>query len=240
MMEIKTLKGIVIKTTDYSETSKIINVFTNEGIYGMIAKGARRMKSKLLGVCSKMTYGEFSFYYKEGRLSNLIEFSPLNDFNEIHKDLIKISYASYIVELLSKVYEQNNDPLVYKLMIGALKKINAGLNPKGISLIVELQSFSFLGVDMNLENCLCGSKNIKSFSISEGSFICADCFKDEKEYSLKSLAVLKLFKKCNIDELENISLEEKTLREVNEIIYNYLDQYTGIYLKSRDFLNKIN
>ena len=42
---IKKIKGIVIKEIDYKDTSKIIEVITQNGIYSIIAKGAKNVKN---------------------------------------------------------------------------------------------------------------------------------------------------------------------------------------------------
>jgi len=63
---IKEIEGIVIKEKDYGDTSKIIDVLTKEyGVIGVLAKGCKSMKSNLRSVCSKLTYGVFTIYYKE-------------------------------------------------------------------------------------------------------------------------------------------------------------------------------
>ena len=47
-MEIKKLEGIVLSETNYSESSKILNVLTKEnGIIGVMSKGCRKIKSPL-------------------------------------------------------------------------------------------------------------------------------------------------------------------------------------------------
>ena len=70
---IEAVEGIIVSTIPYKESSKILNVFTKEhGLIGMMAKGANRMKSELRSVTDKLTYGTFHIYYKEGKLSNLI------------------------------------------------------------------------------------------------------------------------------------------------------------------------
>ena len=68
----KEVEGIIIREKDYGDTSKIIDIFTKEhGIIGVIAKGAKILKSPLRSVTSKFTYGLFNIYYKENKLSTL-------------------------------------------------------------------------------------------------------------------------------------------------------------------------
>ena len=59
-MTIESIEGIVISETNYSESSKILNVLTSKyGQIGIISKGCRNMKSKLRGVSRKLIYGTF-------------------------------------------------------------------------------------------------------------------------------------------------------------------------------------
>ena len=65
-MKIESFDGIVLSETNYSESSKILNVLTKEyGLIGVMSKGCRNIKSKLRGVSRKLVYGTFHVYYKE-------------------------------------------------------------------------------------------------------------------------------------------------------------------------------
>ena len=45
---IKKIEGIIVSEVDYKESSKIINLYTKEyGIIGVLARGAKRLKSNL-------------------------------------------------------------------------------------------------------------------------------------------------------------------------------------------------
>ena len=93
-MTIESIEGIVISETNYSESSKILNVLTSKyGQIGIISKGCRNMKSKLRGVSRKLIYGTFNIYYKENGLSTLISVDVINSFSKTLMDLEKISYA---------------------------------------------------------------------------------------------------------------------------------------------------
>ena len=63
-MVIEKVKGIILSETNYSESSKVLNVLTKEhGKIGVISKGCRNLKSKLRSVSMKFTYGYFNIYY---------------------------------------------------------------------------------------------------------------------------------------------------------------------------------
>ncbi len=89
-MTIESIEGIVLSETNYSESSKILNVLTKEhGLIGMMSKGCRNMKSKLRGVSRKLIYGTFHIYYKEKGLSTLIGVDVKNSFSKTSMDLKK-------------------------------------------------------------------------------------------------------------------------------------------------------
>ncbi|MGV3465922.1 MAG: DNA repair protein RecO, partial [Heyndrickxia sp.] len=53
-------EGIVIRTHDYGESNKIINVYTREfGKLGIMARGAKKPNSRLSAVSQLFTYGYF-------------------------------------------------------------------------------------------------------------------------------------------------------------------------------------
>ena len=80
-----TIPAMIISEVPYKESSKIINVFTNEGIIGIIARGATRPKSHLASFTSKLTYGVFHIN-KRNNLSTLIEVDVIDNFGS--SDLI--------------------------------------------------------------------------------------------------------------------------------------------------------
>ena len=106
-MEIIKTEGIVIGETNYSESSKILRVFTKDyGIVSVMSKGCRNLKSKLRGVSSKLVYANFQFYYKENGLSTLIGIDVENDYPKTLMNLENIVYASLILYITIQVVKQ--------------------------------------------------------------------------------------------------------------------------------------
>ena len=122
------VKGIVINDTNYSESSKILNVLTKEhGKIGIISKGCRNLKSSLRSVSSKLTYGYFNIYYKKEGLSVLISVDIINDFSNIKQDLFKIGYATFLSDLTNQVLKETSSNEIFDLFINGLIKINDDL-----------------------------------------------------------------------------------------------------------------
>ena len=116
-LKIECVEGIVLSETNYSESSKILNVFTREhGLIGIMSKGCRNMKSKLRGVSRKLLYGKFHIYYKKDGLSTLTAVDVLDSFSKLLTDLEKVSYASFLLELVNQVVRENDDVSILDLL----------------------------------------------------------------------------------------------------------------------------
>ena len=236
-MQLKT-KGIVLSETPYSETSKILNVLTEDyGLIGIISKGSRNIKNKLRGVSNKMNYCEYTINYKENGLSTLIEGNTINSFKNIYVDIKKASYTFYLMDLTSQVLKENNNKNIFKLLVNALIKINDGLSPELISNIVEIHLLDYLGVSLNLEECsICGSKDdLITIDITSGGVICKSCYHEGYIMNPKALYLMSLLKKVDIEKLETLEItDEDIFKEIDKFIYEYYTSYTGIYIKKKD------
>ena len=239
---LKTIKGYVIHTTDYGDSSRILNILTEDGIIGVISKGCKNVKSNLRLISQKLIYGEFIIYYKESGVSTLKEGTILNDFSNIKKDLTRFSYYSYITELTSQVIKQNSNKKIYELFNLVVGKIEEGVNPKVMTNILELRLLDYLGVPLNLTSCVkCGStKNIITVNIDEGGFICKDCYNNEIIYDIKVIKLLRNYYLVDISTINKIKIDNELIEFVNHIISDYYDRYTGIYIHSKKFLEKID
>ena len=123
-MKIEKFEGIILSETNYSESSKILNVLTDKyGLIGIMSKGCRNIKSKLRGVSRKLVYGTFNVYYKEKGLSTLISIDVINSFSKTVTDLEKISYASFIIDLTYQVVKQNDSEEIYSILKNILLKL---------------------------------------------------------------------------------------------------------------------
>lgn len=242
-MEIKSFKGIVLSETNYSESSKILNVLTEDvGLIGIISKGCRNIKSKLRSVSRKLIYGKFNIYYKEKGLSTLISVDIINSYSKILEDLEKISYASLILDLTNQVIKQNNDPNIFILLKDTLNKLNDGLNPLSLTNILELKLLDYLGVAPSLDCCaMCGStKDIVSLSVESGGYVCKNCYKNLEITNEKAIKMIRLYYYVDIDKITKLDVSDDVNNEINKFLDEYYDKYTGIYLKSKSFIKKLN
>lgn len=235
------VEGIIINTKNYGDTSKIIDIFTKEyGIIGVIAKGCKSLKSNLRSVTDKLTYATFTIYYKKDKLSILSEASIINNFSNIKKDIEKISYASFLLDLTNQVYKQCEDSSIYDLLINSLIKINENLNSLIITNIIELKYLEYLGVMPNIDGCsICGSKSVVTLSSDTGGYLCSKCRTNQPIVSEKVIKLVRMYFLVDINKISKLDIDKDVVFSVNNFIDEYYDKYTGLYLKSKAFLKKL-
>ena len=239
---IEKVEGIVVSEVDYKESSKIINVLSPQyGVIGIIAKGTKKVNSNLSSVSSKLTYGYFHVKYNSKGLSTLLEVDVIDKFKNIKRDISLMSYALYLLELADRVYKHDNDRQIYELLIASLKKIDEGYDYKVIANIFELKMLDFLGIRPVVDECVnCGSKHdIVTISSYKGGYLCKDCVRGEVIVNIKTIKLLRMFYYVDISKITKLDISDKIKNELSQFIYDYYDRYSGIYLKSRDFIKNL-
>ena len=238
---IKTIKGVIISETPFKESSKILNILTDEGIIGVVSKGCKNIKSPLRVISNKLSYNEFIIYYHEDSLSTLKEGTVINYFDNIKKDLTLNSYMIYLTDLTKQIITEGDTKKIFDDYINTLIKINEGFNPIIMSNILEVKYLDYLGAPINFKSCvICGNdKDIVTISSIEGGYICKNCHTNQVIYDSKVIKMLKMYYLVDIKTISELKISENVINSINDFINDYYDSYTGIYIKSKDFLNKI-
>lgn len=213
MNSVKT-KGIILSETPFQESSKILNILTEDyGLIGVLSKGCKTMKSKLRSLSNKMIYAEFVLSYKENKLSILTDGEILDSYKSIYTDFKKASYSFYIIDLVNQVLKENNNKNIFNLLQDTLNKIDNNYSCELLTSIIEIQLLKYLGVEIDTNNL------------------------EEYNLNIKTINIINLFNDIDISKLTKLELEDINLyNELNNFIINYYDNYTGIYLKNKNKL----
>ncbi len=239
-------EGIVIRSTDYGETNKIITLYTRElGKVGVMARGAKKPNSRFTSITQLFTYGTFLFQKSSG-LGSLQQGETIQSLRSIREDIFLTAYASYMAELLDKSTENmERNPFLFELLMQTLQFLDDGLDPDILLYIFEMKMLPVLGLHPQLDRCTnCGHRDgTFHFSIREGGFLCHRCFEiDPYRLSISPMAVklLRLFFYFDLNRLGNISVKQATKNEVKLVIQAYYQEYSGLTIKSKRFLDQLD
>jgi DNA repair protein RecO (recombination protein O) len=239
-------EGIVIRTNNYSETNKIVTIYTREwGKVGVMARGAKKPNSRLTAITQLFSHGYFLIYKGSG-LGNLEQGEIISSMRSIREDIILTAYASYILELTDKCTDEKiPNPYLFELLLQTIIYMNEEYDLDVLIHIFEMKMLSSLGLYPTLNKCtVCGETDGHfSFSIRENGFICHRCLDtDPYHYKISSSTVklLRIFYFFDLSRLGEISVKEETKKELKKVIDAYYEEYSGLHLKSKRFLDQID
>ena len=81
--------------------------------------------------------------------------------------------------------------------------------------------------------------SIETLSSSRGGYICVNCYKNDKIVSSKTIKLIRMFYYVDISKIEKIDISDLCKMEINTFLDEYYDNYTGLYLKSKSFINNL-
>ncbi len=179
MESIKT-RGLIIRSSDYGETSRIITVFTEDmGIISASVYGAHS-KKKGLGASSRIfTFGEFLLKDSGGKL-RAEEIAVREGFFPLCEDIVKLAAAVYFADLAyAAVGMHNKDTGVLRLLLNTIYAMCYNdIDPDTAKTVYELRLAAEGGYLPVLDSCVaCGieSSDELYFDTERGGILCPSC-----------------------------------------------------------------
>lgn len=147
--------AIVFRSVDYRETSKIVTFFTEEhGKIALIARGAKKPKSKLSGLIEVGNMLDVVYYHKSSRsVQILTEASLLDKTLNLRTDFEKMATATSAVELISQLLHEGevNRPLFNFTHNFLLWLDRTDLTPQNIFPYLQVRLADLMGLGLQLD-----------------------------------------------------------------------------------------
>lgn len=158
-MKTNRTRAIVLRRTNYGEADRILQLLTPSGKCSVMARGARREKSRLSGGIELFAICEVVIGEGKGVLGVLTSSRLVYFYRHIMEDYNRMQFAYTVIKLVSKASEMVDEPEWYDV----LAEVLAGLDAHSIPLqMVEawfyLRYSSLLGYELSLWNDTKGDK----------------------------------------------------------------------------------
>lgn len=230
-MEKEVNEGIILKTTDYKESSKILHIFTKEGKKSVLAKGVKKINNKYRYLAYPLS--KISFLCTNNKLPTFIDGDLLVGYNFLKDDLTANLYANHLLELAYYALDSDiNTIKLYDFLLKCLNFMNDDKDCEQISFIFELKLLHLLGVSPNFKSCIkCNKEELYSFSFPDGAILCKN-HALEKYQNLDKINHLYYIDLSN-DSLLNLSVEER--KNIRKFIDEFYKHHVGITTKSHLF-----
>lgn len=199
--------ALVLRTNDWSETSRIVTFWTREfGRVRALAKGGRRLRSNFENALDLLTVCSIVFIRKSsGAMDLLTEAQVVTRYPRLSEDLQALYGGYYLAELLSE-HTQDYDPHptlfdtaieTLELLGGRSSENSESLRPRRVVMRFEMQLLDDFGYRPTLDLCAdCGKSPSAgrwlTFSAQAGGLVCPNCSHQHRDRRGISLEVIHL------------------------------------------------
>jgi DNA repair protein RecO (recombination protein O) len=184
-MPIERDEAIVLRLTEYSETSQIATLFgAAGGRLRLIAKGIRRGTAKRIATgLDLLELGDVQFLPARGEsgLGTLTEWTQRDTFAGLRRELLRLYAALYAGELLATFTEDRDPhPALYHALRTLLYDLAGSAPAAPLVPRFQLALLTEIGYAPRLDQCVnCGRvpapRTPVYFSATTGGLICRDC-----------------------------------------------------------------
>lgn len=247
------VEGIVVRSTDYGESHKIIVVYTKEGgKISLMARGARKLKSRLAALSQLLTYAEYTYYRgQSGQMGTLNQGEIIDSHRELFADLQKTAYASYLAEMADRLTEENDgSSYVFSQLAAGIGAIAQGKDGQIIAHAFELLMLSVAGYTPIVDACVsCGSEQLGdepySFRIDLGGAVCRRCFSHAGgttsivRVSGRTQRLIRMLQSLDLRRLGHVQVSPQSKRELKALLSAFMDYHVNIRWRSRRFIEDL-
>ena len=183
MPAVRTL-GLVLRTVDVFETSRVVTLFSRElGKVAALAKGARRLKSPFQAGLDLLSVCDIVVLHKASEALDLLtEAALVERFDSCRRDLAALYAGYYVAELLHDLTDHHDPhPRLFDAAVVTLRHLgDPALRPRRL-LRFELACLRELGLMPALDACVhCGGAvpargDAVAFGLATGGVLCLAC-----------------------------------------------------------------
>jgi DNA repair protein RecO (recombination protein O) len=241
------VEAIVLKHIDFGEADRLLTIYTQKhGKLKAIAKGARKVRSRKAGHVEP--FSQVSLQLAKGRNFYIVsQAEAQRDHSSLSEDLVRLGYASYVVELLEKFsVEEDENGALYRLLRDTLNRLEDDDLAQIAVRFYEIRLLDLLGFRPELHKCLNCKKDIlpedQFFSTQLGGVLCPDCGKDDPSahpISMTALKYLRHFQRSSFEDALRANLDDAVRFELETLMDHYLTYLLERALNSPRFLRRV-
>jgi len=170
----ETFEGLIVKQIPFQESSKILHLYTAEGMKSVIVHGAKKMTSPYLSASENLNLVRVSAAGKD--LLTVTDADLVEGYPAIKADLEKLTYAQHLAELLNDFAESEYDHAkFYAFVKKILTRFETEPDYHAFAYMFELKYLFLLGVAPSFGACAaCGKKDGLAFRVRAGGACCPD------------------------------------------------------------------
>lgn len=168
--------GIVLGRTDFGEADRILTILTpDQGKLRLMAKGVRRVKSKLAGGIELFSVSQITFIRGKGDIGTLVSTRLNQHYGTIVSHIQRVQLGYELIKLLDKATEEEPEQGYFDLLQQAFEALNdPAIDVELVRTWFSAQLLALGGLSPNLASDSGGQKLAADqryeFDFDEGTF----------------------------------------------------------------------
>lgn len=238
--------GIVLAKRKYRDEDSIVKIMTpNHGKRMFFIKKGQLPTNRWIAQTLPFTYNQYIGTINPTGFSFIREASTIHLPRKIQNDLLLQAYASYFVQLVDAAIDDFNvNQSLFQILKEALDKLDEGFPHDVLRIYFEIHLLRFFGAELNWRNCIfCGGNTEPfDFSIRHGGIVCAKHFHEDKyRLNIQPKAIHIAYQLANVplSRIHSIKVSESTLSELKRLTTELYQEFVGIKLKSKHYIEEL-
>ncbi len=209
-------KGIVVKSTDYKDSDKLVTIFSADlGLIHARSRGVKKNNAKLSFASQTFAFVEFVLI-ESGSFFTIKNATSIDQFFQITSDFDNYVLMLASLELVEKTVKENDvQPKLFLLLLNSFKLVcYENVSAMVVFIKFMLGAMELLGFKIELDHCLKCGESLKSstcFSYDFNGLICLKCANktEHLELSMGEVAILKNINSTNFENLKNLKFASR-------------------------------
>ncbi|MDO5451757.1 MAG: DNA repair protein RecO [Candidatus Saccharibacteria bacterium] len=199
--------GIVLRRTNYGEADRILNVITPDGKISVIAKGARKEKSRLAGGIEMFSLVNLNVHQGKSDLGVVTCAKMVKYYQNILKDYERMELAAIVLRRINAASEHTDNPDFFEIARQVLEELDSGVGLELAEGWFWLKLLRASGTEMNLYRDAAGAKLVEgaryNWNVAEEAFV----LDIEGEYGTDEIKLLRLATMMDLSAARKIKTE---------------------------------
>ncbi|MBQ7256054.1 MAG: DNA repair protein RecO [Oscillospiraceae bacterium] len=221
----ETVKGIILRETQYKDADKILSLLTAErGLVTVKARGVQRSKSLNKSACQLLTYSEFQLYERQGYYT-ITEAQPIMMFRQLREDMELLALGSYFAQAAEVLAQEDApNPELLSLLLHALNALCAQKPQMLVKGAFELRLAAIAGYEPDLSGCASCGEEATRFDITNGELLCANCGGSGLKLPVSpgTLSAMRYILTAEIGRVFSFSLSDGSIKQLSDVSEAYL------------------
>lgn len=242
--------ALVLRVRPFGESDKIVSFLTQDlGKITGIAKGAKRSRRRFMNSLEPFSLINLHLQdYPNRSLAFIMAAELLVSFKHLVTNLVKISYASYMVEITEGlIAEREENHFVFKHLRDGLSYLDENEPSLRFLTSFELILLRLTGYQPFLDGCKrCGNDRHQTvgrwhFSFKDGGILCDSCAHTRKQTILIGATAVEILKDLQGEHSpvrSPVVLPSSIITEIRSLALQFIQFHMDREIKSAPFLQQ--